>query len=246
MSNYFGGYYLLRLKKFDYGKLKGKEVCTCSDCTNISLINSWSFSWATTGQQELADIERDFEINSHTIQQIRIWADQKLEQKKIGWINVFSDLETVNEYKNKFFSHLSDTKIFSLYFPDSEAKDIIEKFKPTENDRTLGIWDNLAKRISETDDEEEITLGYDLIGIEGSGDFHSFNCHDIADELVEKFDATINKYGLIDDPMDWTKLTDFMNDEANGHEPTPWYVCKVKMRLRNQVLLTLAKNQSGP
>ena len=143
----------------------------------------------------------------------------------------FADLETVKEYKNKFFSHLADTKIFSIYFPDSETSDIIDKFQPKESNGTLGIWDNLTKKTIETNDSKEITIGYDLIGIELSGYFHSFNCHDIADELVEKFGVTINNYGLIDEQKDWKPLTDFMNDEASGHEPVPWYVCKVKMRL---------------
>ena len=231
MSNYFGGYYLLRLKKFDYGRLKDKEVYTCSDCTNESLIKGWSFSWTTKEKDELETVQRDFQIDKETVDNISVWADKKLKSKTVGWINVFADLETIKEYKNKFFYHLTDAKIFSIYFPDSEASDIIDEFQPKGSNGTLGIWDNLTKKIFETNDSKEITIGYDLIGIESSGDFHSFNCHDIADELVEKFGVTINNYGLIDKQRDWKPLTDFMNDEANGHEPVPWYVCKVKMRL---------------
>jgi hypothetical protein len=231
MANYFGGYYLLRLRKFDYGRLKDKEIYTCSDCINDSLIKGWSFSWTIKGKDEIENIQRDFQINKETIDNILVWADKKLESKTVGWINVFADLETVKEYKNQFFPHLKDTKIFSIYFPDSEATDIIEEFKPKENNGTLGIWDNLTKKTLETNDPKETTIGYDLIGIEMSGDFHSFNCHDIADELIEKFGVTINNYGLIDEQKDWKPLTDYMNDEANGHEPVPWYVCKVKMRL---------------
>jgi hypothetical protein len=231
MTSYFGGYYLLKLKRFDYGRLKDKRVYTCSDCTNDSLIKGWSFSWTTKEKEELAAIQKDFQIDKKVIDNISVWSDKKLESKAVGWINVFADLETVEEYRNKFFSHLPDTKIFSLYFPDSEATDIIEEFKPKEGNGTLGIWDNLNKKILETKDPNEIEIGYDLIGIELSGDFHSFNCHDIADELVEKFGVTINIYGLIEEQKDWKPLTDYMNDEANGHEPVPWYVCKVKMRL---------------
>jgi|SRR5688500_11513430 hypothetical protein len=230
MTNYFGGYYLLRLKEFDYGRLKGKEVYTCSDCTNDSLINGWSFSWTTKEKDELENIQRNFQIDKEIVDNISVWTDKKLESKNVGWVNVFADLETVKEYKTKFFSHLTDTKIFSIYFPDSEATGIIEEFKPKENNGTLGIWDNLTKRTPETNDPKEIVIGYDLIGIELSGDFHSFNCHDIADELKSKYGVTINKYGLIDEQKDWKPLTDFMNDDVNGHEPVPWYVCKVKMR----------------
>jgi hypothetical protein len=231
MTNYFGGYYLLRLKKFDYGRLKDKEVYTCSDCTNDSLINRWSFSWTTKEKDELENIQKDFQIDKATVGNISVWTDKKLESKAVGWVNVFADLQTVKEYRNQFFSHMRDTKIFSLYFSESEALNIIEEFKPKENSGSLGIWDNLTKKKDEANDPKEVTIGYDLIGIELSGDFHSFNCHDIADELVGKFGVAINNYGLIEEQKDWKRLIDYMNDEANGHEPVPWYVCKVKMRL---------------
>jgi hypothetical protein len=231
MSNFFGGYYLIHLRKFDFGRLKDKTVFTCSDCINDSLFASWSLSWTKKGKDELASVGNDFQISQEAIQDITIWADKHFNEKKLGWINVFTDLKTVKEYRDKFFGHLCDVKIFSIYFPDAEANDIIEKFNPVGNNGTLGICDNIGKRIRETEVINEITIGYDLIGIEAGGEFHSFNCHDIADELIEKFGVTINKYCLIDEQADWTMLTDYMNDDKNGHEPVPWFVCKVKMVL---------------
>ena len=88
MSNYFGGYYLLRLKKFDFGRLKDKEVYTCSDCINDSLIKGWSFSWTTKEKDELENIQKDFQINKETVDSISVWADKRLESKSVGWINV--------------------------------------------------------------------------------------------------------------------------------------------------------------
>jgi hypothetical protein len=231
MSNYFGGYYLIQLKKFDFGRLKDKLVYTCSDCINDSLFGSWSLSWTTKGNDELVRISNDFKINEGTISEINTWADKNFNDKKVGWINVFSDLHAVKEYRSRFFSHVNDLKVLCIYFADTEVNDIMETFMSKGTNGALGIWQNLSLRISETDDMNEVLIGYDLIGIESGGEFHSLHCHDIADELSNKFGVTFNKYGLMEERSDWGPLTEYMNDEENGLEPVPWYVCKVKMRL---------------
>ena len=68
-----------------------------------------------------------------------------------------------------------------------------------------------------------------IIGIEISGDFHSFHCHDISTDLTERFGLTLNEYGLFEGAEDWKPIMDYMNDENNGFEPVPWFVCKTKL-----------------
>ena len=85
----------------------------------------------------------------------------------------------------------------------------------------------LSKQINET--QEGKTIGYDLIGIELSGDFHTFYCHNMADELKSKFSLEINEYGLIKNCSDWKSLTDYMNNDETGCEPVPWFYVKVKL-----------------
>ena len=93
----------------------------------------------------------------------------------------------------------------------------------------IGLWDNLSRDVPEVTDESEKTIGYDLIGVELSGEFHTFHCHDIAQDLVKNFHISLNEYGLIANDHNWEKLVEYMNDEENGFEPVPWFFVKVKM-----------------
>jgi hypothetical protein len=42
----------------------------------------------------------------------------------------------------------------------------------------------------------ETLIGFDVIGIELDGGFHSFHCHDLSTDLARRFSLEINEYGL--------------------------------------------------
>lgn len=230
MNYYIGAYYLLKLRKVDYGSIKDTKVSTCSTCINDSYFDAWSISWTTLGKTGLQEVKKKFNLTFAQIEEIQKWADQKFDEKKIGWINTFADFETLSEYKVKFFNDIKDYQILSINFPELEKEDLLREFKIEEKDiGAIGLWDNLSKSILEVNDGSEKEIGFDLIGIESGGDFHSFHCHDLANDLINKFDIKINKYGLIDNPSNWEQLVKYMNEEENGFEPVPWFFVKVKM-----------------
>lgn len=67
-----------------------------------------------------------------------------------------------------------------------------------------------------------------MIGVESGGNFHTFHCHNLANELGKKFGIELNEYGLIKEITNQKEIIDYMNDAENGFEPVPWYLVKVK------------------
>ena len=90
----------------------------------------------------------------------------------------------------------------------------------------------LLKQIQEVENEDESLLGFDFVGIEIGGDFHTFHCHDLGNELVQKFGMSLNKYGLFDNSNQFKHVLDYLNNEENGCEPVPWFLAKVKLVTR--------------
>lgn len=220
----------MKLRSANFGSRKGTNVYTCSTCLNDSYFDTWSISWSSNGNSGLKEAKEEFNLTSSQIKEIQSWADHKFEDKKIGWICTFSNFETLSEYKSKFFNTSEDYQIFSINFPETEKDELIEVFLIKEKKiGAIGLCDNLQRQIPELTDGSEKVIGYDLIGIEQSGDFHSFHCHDLSSSLVEKFNVQINQYGLIDNDHNWESLVEYMNDEENGFEPVPWFFVKVKM-----------------
>ncbi len=234
MNYYIGAYYLIKLADIEWGSYQGKKVHTCSLCCNNSYYDYWSLSWTEDAKDICQETKELFYLNDTLIKQIQQWADKKFNDKKIGWGNTFSDLKTLNEYKNLFFPN-SKVEILSISFAENEKNMFLNLFKPKNSSwGEFGIYQNLQQEIIDSDDKNSVTLGFDLIGCELSGNFHSFHCHDLADILIEKFDIKINKFGLIEDNDKWTEIIDYMNDDNSACEPVPWFYVKVKkIKLRN-------------
>ncbi|MBE0538896.1 MAG: hypothetical protein IH620_04225 [Ignavibacterium sp.] len=225
---YLGGYYLTKLRPKNYGTETGSLIYTCSECINDNLVETWAYSWTVNNDKQAKEAKENFQLTDTQIKSIRTWVDNKHNESKLGWINVFTELTTALEYKNNFFSHLIDIKLMALYFDEDERADILDVFKPQkEKNGEIGLRLTLLKEFEERDNE--IFLGYDYIGIENGGSFHTFHCHDIGKELSDKFGLILNKYGLFESDVNSKQVLDYLNDENNGIEPVPWFIAKTKL-----------------
>jgi hypothetical protein len=230
MAFYLGGYYLIHPKPIAFGSQVSKIVYTCSNCINAHLLDHWSYSFTTNNDSNIEHIKSAYGLNSDDVFSIRDWADAAVGDKRVGWINLFKDLDTIREYRQKFFSHLSGTNIISIYFDENEADDLLEQFKPMEeNFGELGLYENLIKKIPEVESIAETLIGFDVIGVELDGGFHSFHCHDLSADLGGRFSLEINEHGLLAAIENSKAVVEFMNDPENGFEPVPWFVCKSKI-----------------
>lgn len=227
---YLGGYFLTRLVPMNFGTYSEAMIHTCSKCINDHLVNIWSYSWTTDNDEQAEEAKENFQLSNKEIDLIRTWVDKNHNEHKLGWVNVFTDLETALEYKTMFFSHLDDIKIFALYFNERERADLLDEFKPQSTGMgEIGLRLTLLKGIEETSNDQ--FLGFDYIGIEFSGDFHTFHCHDLGREFSNKFKLNLNEYGLFDSDMNSDQVLAYLNDESNGCEPVPWFVAKTKLVL---------------
>jgi hypothetical protein len=230
MKYFLGGYYLVKLRPIDFGTYKGSLIYTCSDCINDSLLENWSFPWAIENERVIQEEKERLEIDGYKINELKNWVAEKLKLNLIGCPNVFVTLESVLEYRQTFFPHLEDLKIIAIYFDEYEASDLVKEFEsPTDELGEFGLRLTLLKRIEDIEDKDRILLGYDIIGVESGGDFHTFHCNNLATKLSEKFGLKLNKYGLFNQTKNWKPVTEFLNSKDAGAEPVAWFVAKVKL-----------------
>ncbi|MDR1066343.1 MAG: hypothetical protein LBL35_02760 [Clostridiales bacterium] len=225
MKYYLGGYFLMRLSPLKWGARSGDLIYTCSDCINENIIDSWSYSWTCKKEEILDEAKQKYDIDDDDIELIQNWVDSNFEKKKIRWFNIFSEVEIAIEYKNIFFPRLNDINLLGIYFDETETNKILEEFK---RDSDIGSRSILSEKILEEDNGK--TLGYDLIGMdEFTGQFHSFWCHDIGQELADRFGLNLNENGLFDNCLNWDEVLKSLSGSEIGCEPAPWHVTKVKM-----------------
>lgn len=223
---YLGGYYLTKLKPKTFGADSGAVVYTCSECVNDILISDWSYSWAADNKN-VKEAKKKYLLSDTAVRSIQNWVDCAYDEGNVGWVNVFTELEAALEYRRKFFDHLPDIVVMALYFDEVERAAIIDYFLPQGNLGELGLRMMLMKEIAETDDE--LLLGFDYIGVESSGYFHTFHCHNIGTDLASQFDLSLNRYGLFDRALISKQILDYLHDEKYNFEFVPWFVAKVKL-----------------
>jgi hypothetical protein len=229
MEFYLGGYHLLKPKPLSFGSHAGQIVFTASDCINESLIGGWAYPWNKKARKDSAYAEEIFGIDRERVELIRRWIGEKFESNSIGWESVFMDKHSAIECKEKFFTQVQDAFLLAIYFNEEERNELLSEFKPeSEAEGEVGVYQILMTGTLETKCSSEDLMGFDLIGMEYGGAFHTFRCHEMAGELIEKFGLRLNEFGLFDEPDSWHEILNFMNDEETGCEPVPWYVAKVK------------------
>ena len=230
MERYFtGGYFLIKAKPIDFGSDIGKVVSTCSGCINFSVFDNWCLSWMSFKLEQKEKIELG--LNDKKIKEIEEWTDSRFNNGS----NVFPDLKTATEFKELFLNSVNDIEIFSLSFSDTDSDLLISDFAEGNNTHEFnfnngdfGLRKNILLRIEEDQNISEEFLGYDFIGIECDGSFHSFYCHDITNNLVDKFSLKLNSYGLFEKLEKPNEIREYLNSEETGLEPVPWYIVKVK------------------
>lgn len=229
MDFFLGGYYLLKPKPLSFGSRTAKTVLTASECINDNLIGFWAYPWDKKARKDSAQAQEVFGLDRAGVDSIRQWVAEKTAANLIGWESVFFNKQTALEYKEKFFSHIDEVVLLAIYFNEDQRAEVVTEFRPESDEfGEIGVYKSLMRRMLEADAQGEDLIGFDLIGMEVNSGFHSFHCHDMANDLISKFDLVLNQFGLFDEPNSWNAILNYMNDEDTGCEPVPWYVTKVK------------------
>jgi hypothetical protein len=69
-------------------------------------------------------------------------------------------------------------------------------------------------------------LGYEIVGVEGSLQFHSWHCHNYLDEAQRELGVRINQHGMFDQHRDAEQVRDWMLSQPveKSPKPVPWVV----------------------
>ncbi|MEZ4775632.1 MAG: hypothetical protein R3D00_20770 [Bacteroidia bacterium] len=227
------GYFLIKSKLLRFGTLEGTVVKTCSGCINTSAFDIWCLSWVKDALNEESKLELG--LSDSQINDIHKWTDIRFDRGELGFGNVFPDLETARTFKELFFAGRNDIEMLGLYLPQTDADRLTEDFKEgnnslpfNQNNGKFGLRLNLLKQIEEKETEDAAFLGYDFIGVEGDGSFHSFYCHNITEILIDMFALTLNENGLFEEITQPDQIREYLNSPNAGVEPVPWYIAKVK------------------
>jgi hypothetical protein len=199
------------------------RIITASDCIAEVYPGYWALpggevsSDGGTRQATLADVPKELKLTGSQFDDLRSWVERALASLDLGWPNVFLNLRAAREFKHRFMHAISGVHLIGLAI----ASDNVEEF--TSDPSSMG--EVASKRLPP--DDSGVFLGFDVLGVEFGGDFHTFSCNGLEKDYVEKLGITFNAHGLIPDQDQALAAAEYTNRDETGAEPVPWFAAKL-------------------
>jgi len=163
-------------------------------------------------------------LSVNEVESMKTTIEEMLNTKQIGWPNVFHTFESAHLFYSKYLSKAENFKILGIAFPEKDAEKFLNEENPNNVDG-IGIFDVLSKN-QELPSNINV-LGFEILGHEYGGDFHSFLCNGLEKDFSEKLGISFNETGRINTLEDAKRAEEYINDDSVGAEPVPWFKCLV-------------------
>lgn len=164
-------------------------------------------------------------LDTSDFARLRSWVANALEHEEMGWPNVFYSLGAARKFKRLFLGTVGETRIVGLSLTRKVANDFIQEEGYTAECGEYGVCKMLMKMAVLRPGLSP--LGFDVLGAENDGMFHTFSCNSIEGDLNERLGISFNDFGLIDHYEAAAAACEYMNRRDVPTEPVHWYPFRV-------------------
>lgn len=162
------------------------------------------------------------DLSDNLFENMNGYLEQLLKEKNICE-EFFQELEHAHYFKNKYLNNIQNVKIIEIGTTTNYISDFFEEIC-NNNLKSIDYFviSRNLNRMKKVNDNNK-TLGFDILGFEGWGSFHSFICNSLENVYKEKFGMEFTKFGLIKNYDDAVKASEYNNFDPNfDGEPVLW------------------------
>lgn len=233
VENYIiGGYFLVEgtsLPEYSEKSILPKTIWSLSECICNHHPPCSTMSWVKPNeQQNEVAYQKALELDDFEYIELSKSLDNAFNDKEYGWSNMFIDPVYARDFADKYLSKIDKIKLFMIATSEKYADLFLEEDEPKGNMGANGVYLCLKEK-----NRPQISwkpIGYDVLGSDGCGSFHSFLCNSVETELHNKFNVSFNELGLLESFSDAEKSTEDMNsrDDVEPVLWTPWAVYELE------------------
>lgn len=206
-------------------RLLPAHIITVSNCIVDTYPDSWALPWVDTPADELRSMRDSLGLDDNAFGDLRSWVEQAMESGDFGWPNVFFSVRAGREFSHRFLGALQGVRLVGLSLTKDVAADFLREEAPQEGRGASGVWTMLARR--ELLAQPATQLGFDVLGAEYGGWFHTFSCNGLEKDFSDKLGVLFNQCGLIDEYVRAVAASEYTNRDDTGAEPVAWYPFRV-------------------
>lgn len=222
-----GGYFLAipaPPSEFMNADLLPDKFLTASGCLVALAPDTWGIAWTGDPMESRREAAARFGINEQGLRELIVWSTAALDSGRLGWPNVFLDVETALDFRTRFLPAGTDIIVFGIALPADLRDAFLEATRPGPQEGTPGVV--MALEANARQDERGVRLGFDVLGWDWGG-FHSYICNGLETEFQRALGVTPNAHGFFATEQEARRCAEHAGLENTGAEPALWLPWKV-------------------
>jgi hypothetical protein len=219
-----GGFYVTRLLTRPDGLQHEaplpEQLLTLSSCLTEFLPAEWALEWSSCSPAERVEAIEKLGITSEHLAPLTTWATAAFNRGDLGWPCVWQSLEAARSIKSTFAGTNSRLVIVELGVSKDCAERLVEELAPKPREGESGVYSRLKSSAPLSD--EGASVGWEPLGMNGSGTYHSWLCNGLQDDCLAQLGVAPGPLGLLALEKDARALIALI-EQGLGAEPGFWF-----------------------
>jgi hypothetical protein len=229
MEYYLGGYYLVEgiARPEQFSSFLPDTLWSLSNCMCHIYPNAWALPWVNTSADDLEEMRLRLSLTQAEFVGMQAGVDTAFNEERFGWPHVWLDLASARDFHNRYLSAILQVKLLAIALAETHLENALHDTAPWPGEGEWGVHQMLSRRLmlSQADTEQPVgqPRGFEVLGADHGGGFHSFLCNYLEKPYRETLGLSFNEHGLLTNKAEAGRAADFTNLETTGAEPVPWY-----------------------
>lgn len=207
-----GGYFITTItprQEYRSSEFVPSQIISASNCLVPIIPANWAFNWQPERnlQDRLQQAAKFGILEENTLPLCQRITELEM-QGKVGFDRTFFALETAREIVKEFIPATPDLMVLGIGLHHSYVENLLEVTGPG----PTGIYDAISNIQPLSPGGENI--GYDVTGYGRFGEFHSWMCGGLEEEVYQRFGFKPGKLGLFETYKEANQVATFIQ-EAN-------------------------------
>lgn len=219
-----GGFYVTRLLRRPDGLAKQaplpERLLTLSSCLTALLPDVWALEWSSCSHAERVRAMEKLGIAPEHLAALMRFATEAFDRGELGWQCVWHSLAAARAIKTRFAETNSSLVVLELGVPIDYVEKLLVALAPTDGVEKSGFYLHIESRARL--DESGISVGWEPLGAEREGSWHSWLCNGLQDQALARLGAAPGAFGLLSTEEEARGLVALV-EGGLGAEPASWF-----------------------
>lgn len=222
-----GGYFLARVaRNYRRSAYLPNAIVTVSDCFTDTLPDSWAIDWMNVSQEERREAALRCGLGPGDLESFIVWTTERVNRKEIGISNVIFSKSTADDLLRRFTFDPTDWRLLALGLRGDKTDQFLLSLQPTyQGPGTFGVYDAICRR--NAPDPAGDLIGYDVLGMNGYGECHSWFCNSLEEPISAELGIRPGPDGLLATYAEAEACAEYASRPEVGAEPVSWYAWAV-------------------